>query len=347
MKKFILLSVLLLLAGVVFAVKVADLPEVMRPTLIRVDGSNLFISDEYVIFIYSLNPVKLKAKLGKQGEGPGEFKNRPIISVSPGDILVTAGEYLIWYSKDGRMIKDKRLAKIFYHPLPLNENYLAYRIRFNAQTREITKIICVLNSQFEELKELYSQVMDVNIIASTDTPTTKFKLVHHIIRAWSHDGKVFIADTKNGFFIKVFDSQGNYLYTIDKNQEIEKAKLGDAYKKWVLDYFRIVEREIWKSKNPSSFVFYEYAPPIKDFFLDSNKIYVTTYKEKDNNHEIIILDLKGNILDRIFVPLPSMRPHKNSEIFDPYFVHRDVLYELVENQETETWELHTTDFSKK
>ncbi len=79
--------------------------------------------------------------------------------------------------------------------------------------------------------------------------------------------------------------------------------------------------------------------------IDDNKIYVTTYKKKGNDNELIILDIKGNILDKLFLPLKSTKVYKQSGEVDPITVCKGILYELIENEQTEMWELHKTDLS--
>jgi hypothetical protein len=78
---------------------------------------------------------------------------------------------------------------------------------------------------------------------------------------------------------------------------------------------------------------------MKSYDITDDKIYVLTYYKEDNKSEFIVLDLKGNFITRIMFPLAHsifLEPY-------PYTIYEGKLYQIVENQETETWEMYTTD----
>ena len=80
--------------------------------------------------------------------------------------------------------------------------------------------------------------------------------------------------------------------------------------------------------------------------IDNQKIYVTTYEKKEDNYEIVVLDLEGNILERSFCfPLhPLQRTSRRFVSYsNEYDIVNDNIYYLVENKDTEEWELHTTE----
>ncbi|HBL25190.1 MAG TPA: hypothetical protein DDZ40_13915 [Deltaproteobacteria bacterium] len=57
---------------------------------------------------------------------------------------------------------------------------------------------------------------------------------------------------------------------------------------------------------------------------------------------MIILDLKGGILKRLYLPLASRRANRGVLRYDLFTVSSDKLYELVQNSQTEKWELRVT-----
>lgn len=80
-------------------------------------------------------------------------------------------------------------------------------------------------------------------------------------------------------------------------------------------------------------------PPIRNFHIRDNKIYVITYTEKNNRCKMLLFDLAGKLLKEVFVPLVDIN------MLVPYFykfytIHEDKLYILRDNQDTEEWELH-------
>ena len=66
-----------------------------------------------------------------------------------------------------------------------------------------------------------------------------------------------------------------------------------------------------------------------------------TYKEENNKKELLILDLHGKYLGKVFLPIVS---------FDvmgvmPFDFQGNQLYQVVENEETENWELHISEIT--
>jgi len=125
----------------------------------------------------------------------------------------------------------------------------------------------------------------------------------------SSQGQVYIADTL-GFLITVFDDRGNLLRTIDKSRDVEKV--------------------------PGRAQLHQYC-------VSEGKIYATTYQKKDNRTEMIVLDIEGRILRRLYLPLTSIRPQRGVLRYDLFTVAQDRLYELVQNTGTGKWELLMTD----
>ena len=72
-----------------------------------------------------------------------------------------------------------------------------------------------------------------------------------------------------------------------------------------------------------------------------------SYKKVDNKTEMLILDLKGNILQRLYFPLRSIQPKRGVLRYDLYVVNQDMLYEVIKNSETGNWELLITDLEKQ
>jgi hypothetical protein len=72
---------------------------------------------------------------------------------------------------------------------------------------------------------------------------------------------------------------------------------------------------------------------------------VTTERRRENEQEIVILDLEGRILQTLFVPMKSKNLSRRILRFDPYVVHRDTLYEIVRGDSTGTYELLVTGLS--
>ena len=61
-----------------FAEKVADFPDIMRPSSIVVDGNEFYvIENTRKISVYSLSNNRFLRDIANRGEGPGEFRHNP------------------------------------------------------------------------------------------------------------------------------------------------------------------------------------------------------------------------------------------------------------------------------
>lgn len=344
MKKYILILLLLLITNVVFAVKVGDVSGLFKPISLKVDEGDIFVSEESTcsIYVYSLEPLKLKYELGKKGEGPGEFKREPTIAqVSPDYILAFDQNKGIWFSRKGEMLKEKVLRNTYYRWISSSkDNYATLELFYDRQTGVGGWSLVLLDSQFERIKEL-TRVNDAVRITAPNQVRKHVNAFRPVVQIFTYEDKIFLGNSAKGFFFDVFDHQGNHLYSIDKNDQVEKIKIDDAYKNRVLDYIQIHNRAAYERHGRSKFRFTTHLPAFKGFQVDDNKIFVITYKEKDGLRELIVMDIKGKILDRLFLPLKSIKFHHGGGK-DTYAIDKGVLYELVENEKTETWEIHKT-----
>ena len=77
-KKMMVILLTVLLAALLGAeTKVIPMPDLMKPQLILLDKTQMYITEDTSIFIYSLKDFKLIKKFGKRGEGPQEFIVNP------------------------------------------------------------------------------------------------------------------------------------------------------------------------------------------------------------------------------------------------------------------------------
>lgn len=62
---------------------------------------------------------------------------------------------------------------------------------------------------------------------------------------------------------------------------------------------------------------------------------------------MIVLDLEGRILKRLYLPLASIQPQRGVVRYDLFTVGGEKLYEVIKNGETGKWELWITDLESK
>ena len=74
MKKLAMVLICFFFSFALSAKRVSILSDIDNPMNLKVDDKYIYIINDNKIFIYSRYDFKLLKKLGKAGEGPGEFK---------------------------------------------------------------------------------------------------------------------------------------------------------------------------------------------------------------------------------------------------------------------------------
>lgn len=112
-----------------------------------------------------------------------------------------------------------------------------------------------------------------------------------------------------------------------------------GYRKKTLNWFQ--KDPAWKNIYPyfkDRISFRDFFPPIREINVDSDRIYALTYVfNGEGLRECIILDLQGEEIKRVFLPV---RPNYGMDFNAVYTFHDGRFYHLKENFDEETWELH-------
>lgn len=337
MKKLFGILTILFLFSTLPAKKLANLPELAAPHFMRVSGPNVYIIDEktYSLFVYSLSPFKLIFSFGKKGNGPKDFKYLPFVFIQKDTIFCTDFTKTITLSPKGKIQKIKNYADFNDFSLnsemlliPAGENHL----RITADHKREKRHIWLLDRNYQPIKKLYEGPfcwkMQDGRKYRTDTAV--------------NFGKIFISDSQMGFYIKVFDLTGKHLYSIDKGDKIPQTPVTRQDKMHSFENLKRYQPKLTYELFEKMVKFPIYHPLLHHFQVADNKIYATTYSKRGDLRELVILDLSGKILKRMFLPFPSINPLRGSLRFDMFDIDQETLYELLFNPTTKKWELHTT-----
>jgi len=314
------------------AKKVASLKEIMKPRRMVVDENKLFLTEGTDIYIYSLKDFKLIKKFGKQGDGPQEFKTGPmgvpglVLIPTHDQILINSEGKISYFTKNGEYRKEQKTPP-FTVASPLKDKFISsgFIVNKNGQSS-----LCVnlLNSKCEKIKEIYISGIPAILGANFTLPYDPFRYI-------VYKDKIYVADASLDFSIAVFDKDGKELNRIKK--DYQKLDIDDAYKDMMLKWVKNDSpfRQFWdmikdKVKFKSTF------PAIQDFVINADLIYVFSYKKQNDLTECIVLDLKGNEKKRVFLPLPFGVPPMSPLC---YAIKDNRFYSLVENDETDSWDL--------
>ena len=315
-----------LMTTLCLADKVIPLVNLSRPEAVEVNNDNAYIVDGVHVYIYSLTDFKLKKKFGRMGEGPQEFKNWIILYVQPDHLFINSPNKISYFNLEGKFIKEIKSKYIWGRFKPLDESFVGHSYVFEGATRY--EGVYIFDADFSKVKELSRKkhfFQKEQYINRIEERPPFFYIVGE---------KIFVDDPKG--IIHVFDKDGNELYTIDAKLEPLKftAADKDRYVKW---FTRTPQRKQTYERRKNFFRFPKYFPPIRMFHVVDNKIYILTFKEKDNKNECVIWASDGTFIKRAWLPVG---PFEESIIPLFYTIKNDKLYRIVENEEDQQWELH-------
>lgn len=340
-KKIMMVFILLFFTSFVWAEKAVALSDLVNPKTITIEGNQIYITELDSIFLYSLNDFKLQKKFGGKGEGPGEFRVTPTryitISLLPDSIVVDSIGKVTLFSREGKYLKEMK-APLYGGVIPLGEKYVGYSPVTEGNTGFV--LISIYepgqNNSLKKVKDFHKFGYPIFRGNSKMDPVKMFRPP----LAFTYQDKIYVDDGMEGK-IYVFDSSGKRLYTIEL--ECDKIALAGKLKDEYIDTFKT---------SPTYKAFYEiarhrlefsaYLPKIRQCHVIDNKIYALTYKrETAEKGEFLICDLKGTLLKRVMIPF------KESDIIElyPYTIKDNKIYQLVESQDSEEWELHINEIN--
>jgi hypothetical protein len=148
------------------------------------------------------------------------------------------------------------------------------------------------------------------------------------------NNKIIIGGQKE-FVINILNAKGDKVSSITRDYKLLKVR--EDYKKGVHEFFKTnpaTKQSYEFIKNMITFA--EYFPAIQGFYVENQKIYIQTYMKKEEKYEFFIYDVNGKFLQRLFLPVKYM----NEFMPNPTAIKDNTLYQLIENEEEENWELH-------
>jgi len=325
----------------VYPKKVGNLPEVSVPIHIRIDNNQVYIADDQAsVHFYSLKGAALtyQKQVAHRGEGPQECIAEPFMILTNDILYMFTFGKCMYFTRDGNYLKEFRVnSSIFKTVVPVGDKFATRKYNGGYNNFEIS--ICSLSKDrlLEHHKLLYvyslkKYLRKGNKVQSIWYPDRFFYSVY--------DDKVFIFDSTRGLFTEIYDANGNKLNQI--KLDVERIKVPDDIKKAVEE--KVKNSPYWEQFNSTYYLdFPEYYPPFRDFAVDDGKIYFITYKQKnplkleENSREVVIADWKGKLLKRTFI---TIDPRAG---FDTFYINKGKFYYVVDNVETEEWELHAED----
>jgi len=335
--KIILLCIVFLLIFPFFlhSRKAAALPDLAAPQSLKIDtpGQRIYITEKEKIFIYSLSDFSLVKRFGKIGQEPGQFNNgyrlaRSIIDVDfqTDALLVNNRGQLVYFTKKGEFKKKIEVPYAIDFFLPVGDCFIGENLSSDEEQLKYRANLLLYNKELKMKKKLVTSHFDIyGPYFLYPGRFSDYELFRDCFRFRVFSDCIYLADTKKGFYIAVYDQKGNKIDEI--NKDFPKRPVSPALVKAARE--KLEDTVVWKKYGIyMKTVVPQYLPAFEDFIVNDGKIYVFTFPGQDNQKELILMDLKGNILGKTFVPAA-----------DHYTAANDNYYYLYKNENNE-WELH-------
>lgn len=328
-----LLSILLFALPLV-GQKVAELAKINKPTGIVIGNGNIYISEDTTIYIYDLKTYQYKDKFGKEGEGPGEMKQNPFggpLLIIPADdrvYITSMGKFSI-FDQDGKFLKEYKISPFTGGCYPFGDRF----IMISSFRKGENKLVFAVFFADQDLKKDEKPIIITNFEIGQNAG---FTFPFTFFFPFPYQDKLYVAPAPEKFNIDVFDAKGKKINTIVK--EYKPIRLPKEYRDKTLNWFKTSPAY----KNFFNFFkerikFRDFFPPVNGIVVMNDKIYVFTYVFKDDLRECIIMDLKGQELKRVFLPIERVY---GFDFVPKYTLDNDIFFILKEDVEEETWELH-------
>jgi hypothetical protein len=321
-----------LCTSVVFPGKIVPLPGHLHPESVYADGDQIYITEETSIYIYGRGDFKLRKKSGREGEGPQEFKGFASLYVYPDYLLVNSSGRISFFTREGEFIKENNLpfygvnvrvvGEAFASHGRIDENNIPYRT------------INFYDAKFKKIKEI------ARIEEAFQRSKGEWRQFPITFSFYPYKDKIFVIGQED-FVIGVFDENGDKLFDI--TQKYKRLKVSEEEKKAVHDWFKINPGTRNMPSNIKKMIrFLDYFPAVRDMVINNEKLYVRTYKKSGEKTEFFILDSKGKLLEKVFIPIYE----RNRRNYYSYSICDGKVYQLIENEDTEEWELHIVPFGR-
>ncbi len=307
-----------------------QLPHLEKPSTVKVDDHQLYIVDGHTISIYSLPEVKLIKRFGRKGQGPQEFQIHRVlplyIQLMDDSMAIYSMNRISYFNKKGEFIKER--------PMTTKGQKNIFHLRSGFLGRKTINVGKKAFSTFHLFDKDLNLIKEVFRRVNSEMIKGKFNgLKGRGYDCLVHSNRIFICDSND--VLHAFDAKGNPLFQIENNYQI--LKVTDAHEKAVHTQLKTDPRtkNVYHHMLKDKLYFPDTFPAIRNFEVDQNHVYVIPYKEVDGKSNIHIYDMTGKPVKKTLCPIA------NHNLLDeyPFTIGNNTLYQIVENEETDEWEL--------
>lgn len=295
-----------------------EISDLFKAPRIVVDESNFYVWDKFLckVRIYSKKDLKRIGGFGKRGSGPEEFRVIHNVAVDKDYIYVSAYPKLSVFTKDGKFVKEMKGTTVAGSFISFGKNFVGRRHIMIGKNSPKSKMRWELyDSSLNKIRDIFETEFNTELIR-LDNVRKKFLWYRDCYRAIVYKDRLYIGTTDRGYYIAVFDTEGNKLYEIDKKYNRRKVKKEniETFKNKFLKVTMGSRYEEYAAT--TELIFPEYYPAFVNFKVDSDRIYVFKYPERLSPiMDVDILDLEGKLIKKEALHVMFWK----SILFDEYY----------------------------
>lgn len=326
------------MAGLTFAaVKTLPLPaDVINPESIDADANanRLYIVDGASIHIVSLTDFKAIKTFGKQGEGAQEFMLntwfRLKLSAQPNCLFIQSISRVSYFSKDGIFQKEQRLTSRGVNFVPLENEKGFIGSNTGRENNLPFFYLSLYDANFQKGITIFKEQVPFLPGAAFDPIDQKEPVFY------AKYGKVFV-NGRDGV-IHIINPTGKEEAAI--KYDYGKREVTQKVKDEIVEFYKTDPRTSGAFKDiKEDMKFSDTFPPVRDYRVANEKVYVFPYYKKEGKSQVFIFDLRGKLLKTVPVEMSEKDPLD----FYPFAVENDRLYQAIEDIDNESWALRVTD----
>ena len=319
------------------------LEELMNPETIQVSGQMIFITQGAEILCYDKRELKFVRKFGTRGQGPGEFDISPIdnlglrLFLSGEKIVVNSSGKISFFTREGKLINEKRIQFSMLYFKAIGDKYVASRIGVMEGKRNRRSItVNLYDSNFKKEVQLQEVPHYVQASESVDpiALVLALKNQNHRTLVFQVTGdKIYVeGEQKDG--INVFNPAGKRISTI--TYPFEKVKITEKFKDRIKSYLKKRLPNLYNTLR-KLIKFPSYYPFIRSFLISDRMLYVRVHQASTDTGLFYIFSIAGKFIKHKSVPLKDVGVLRTY----PYTISGKKIYQLVEDDE-ENWQLRVS-----
>lgn len=355
-KRIILLAVLIATPWIpnLHGEELGELAGVLKPQMIRVHHEHLYVVEGHKIYHYQLPSLKFLGLIGKEGEGPGEFRLDPsrtlIVSVIKEELRAESRNKLVVFSLDGSFLREERKSPSVLQTIPFQDKLLVHHIVYENENRAYF-VLDLHDRNGLKLKELYRQkFFQFEQYLYPIADGLNFCVIGDL---------VWVEESPDGFKVECFNSQGQSVKTV--NPQVKALPVTPLDRQEALNHYLKIpylqrlkteqgEAALKQYLSELTIVYPDHFPAIRHLKWDGHVFVIRTYQHNADEEVHWLMDEKGKLLGQVDLPRPQEIDFLVAMQGDKHYyeVHQGFYYYLRTDdtdEDNERWILHRRQMS--